>query len=379
MLHRRPLSLAVALLVFPAHLACADVKVEHHDVSYQPGMFDGWPANNGLWTWDGGAEVLVGFTRGKYVEQPGHGLVEPYDSLLARSTDGGVTWSIERPDNFVGRSGAATPLDEPIDFTHADFAMRVVGDKYHDATKPAAEYLFSTDRGRTWRGPHLFVGLDDAPQIAGMDRTPRTDYVVLDADSCLVFLSVRTAPGMVGDRTFMARTDDGGRTWRFVSWVIGPDDEARAVMPATVRLDNGTLVTALRRRLGAAVDNQRCWIDVCISTDGGATWSKPRFVGDAGDENGNPPALAKLADGRLAVAYASRGTRQLLTQTSDDGGATWSPPVELRADYHADSFDVSDLGYCRLFQRPDGKLAALYYWATTDRPEPHIECTIWRP
>ena len=31
-----------------------------------PGQFCGWPANNGLWSWDKGREILVGCTLGGF-------------------------------------------------------------------------------------------------------------------------------------------------------------------------------------------------------------------------------------------------------------------------------------------------------------------------
>ena len=60
----------------------------NHTIVYeQPGMFAAWPANNGVWHWDG-KEILVGFTVGEFEEKRGHNINEPYRSLLARSTEG---------------------------------------------------------------------------------------------------------------------------------------------------------------------------------------------------------------------------------------------------------------------------------------------------
>ncbi|MBM4083467.1 MAG: hypothetical protein FJ272_01635, partial [Planctomycetes bacterium] len=71
----------------------------------EPGSFAGWPANNGAWTWNDGKEILVGFTKGPFVEQEGHNIgKKDRKNLLARSTDGGTTWSTEEPSNFVGKS-----------------------------------------------------------------------------------------------------------------------------------------------------------------------------------------------------------------------------------------------------------------------------------
>jgi hypothetical protein len=50
----------------------------------------------------------------------------------------------------------------------------------------------------------------------------------------------------------------------------------------------------------------------------------------------------------------------------------------VRDDFQDDAFDDRDFGYRRLVQRPDGKLAAVYYLATKEHPQQHIEAMIWQ-
>ena len=60
--------------------------------------FAGWPANHGIWAW--GDEILVGFSRGTYKDLgPYHHIdrEQPEEHLLARSLDGGLTWTVEEP------------------------------------------------------------------------------------------------------------------------------------------------------------------------------------------------------------------------------------------------------------------------------------------
>jgi hypothetical protein len=84
------------------------VKVYH-----QPGRFGGWPANHGIWSW--GNEILVGFSAGYFQDHgPARHAIDhdkPEEHVLARSRDGGRTWTIEtrhraRPlaAHLVGRS-----------------------------------------------------------------------------------------------------------------------------------------------------------------------------------------------------------------------------------------------------------------------------------
>jgi len=120
------------------------------------------------------------------------------------------------------------------------------------------------------------------------------------------------------------------------------------------------------------------WIDAYASTDDGACWSFLSRVGDAGGWNGNPPALAQMHDGRLCCVHGNRSLRQILARYSADEGYTWSQAWVLRDDFQSID-DEPDFGYPRLTQRADGRLLALYYWATVTHPQQHIAATIWHP
>src|SRR5438093_13525953 len=71
----------------------------HLKVYAEPGRFGGWPANHGIWSW--GNEILVGFSRGYYKDlgPTRHNIdrERPEEHLLARSLDGGETWTVENP------------------------------------------------------------------------------------------------------------------------------------------------------------------------------------------------------------------------------------------------------------------------------------------
>jgi hypothetical protein len=346
--------------------------MEHLIVFAEEARFAGWPANNGLWTWQG-KELLVGFTTGGYRVQSGHNITTPYHSRLARSQDGGASWQVEDPVNFIGRSGEPAALSTPIDFSAPGFALRVFGTGYHGCEEGRGGFFFSNDRGHNWHGPYALTGLSEEPALHGMELTPRTDYLVEGNDECLLFLSARRPDQWGGDRVFCARTGDGGRSFHFVSWVVGPTDLFRAVMPSSVRGPAQQIVTALRRR---QMGTQQCWLDAYGSDDGGQNWRFLSKIDDTGHDNGNPPALLRLEDGRLCCVYGERSRRQILARYSRDGGQSWSDPQILREDYHSLEEDA-DLGYPRLAQRSDGRLIAIYYWACRERPHQHIAATIW--
>jgi hypothetical protein len=366
------MTLAVGLLgvaataARPAAAASPEPSKKHVIVYAEPGRFAGWPANNGAWIW--GDEILVGFSQGYYqANDQGHSISrdKPSKSVLARSVDGGETWRLEDPDGFVGDGREAVASPGGIDFTHPDFAMRV----------ERTQFFVSSDRGKTWRGPYAL------PDFSGKQLTARTDYLVNGKDDCLVFLSAMEPRVQAGiqDRAFAARTRDGGRTFAFLGWMTGEPIAIRSVMPSTARLSDSHLVSALRRRLDVPISGphklQKMWIDAYQSQDDGNTWEFLSQVADTGADNGNPPSLVRLRDGRIAVTYGYRNAPQgIRAKLSADGGRSWGPEIQLRDDGR-----TWDLGYTRSVQRQDGKIVTIYYYTTRERPEQHIAATIWDP
>jgi len=233
-----------------------------------PGRFGGWPANHGLWSW--GNEILVGFSAGYYKDLGDRHHIDrerPEEHLLARSLDGGEAWAIENPAAQsalipVGKAlhGVAPPglKEKPwrdcpggIDFTHPDFAMTA---RMTDVATGPSRFYCSTNRGHHWEGPFRL------PLFGQLGVAARTDYLVYGPGDCLLFLTASNPDGEEG-RPFCARTTDGGRTWKFVSW-INENPKGYAIMPSTVGLRGRELLTAIRRR-----DDAKAWIETYRSLD----------------------------------------------------------------------------------------------------------------
>jgi BNR repeat-like domain len=351
--------------------------VRHVVVYAEKGRFAGWPANHGIWSW--GDEILVGFSRGYYKDRgPFHHIdkEKPEEFLLARSRDGGNTWSIETPQPpgaLVGtagmRHGLLPPgaekerpvdLETPVNFAHPDFALTV---RMQNKDNGVSRFSFSYDRGKTWRGPFLL------PLFGQKGVMARTDYIVDGSAKCSLFLTASKADGHEG-RPFCARTTDGGLHWRFVSF-IGPEPSGYTIMPSTARISASHLVTTVRC---ADVEPPKSWIDAYASHDNGRTWSfLARPEPDAGE--GNPPSLLHLADGRLSLIYGYRAQPfGIRARQSGDLGRSWGPVMPLREDGGG-----RDLGYVRSVVRPDGKIVAVYYYQDRSGPTRYLAATIWDP
>lgn len=352
------------------------VVTQHVVISYEEGMFSGWPANFGAWIW--GNEILVGFDKGyhKNLGPTMHNIDRDKEevTLLARSLDGGITWSIEDPSpegRLVARGSSlhgvepqydhrVEPVDlkEAINFMHPDFAMTLRFLNYN--TGPSLLY-YSYDRGHTWKGPFNL-------EVSGQSNIlARTDYIVLDEKRCMIFQSMSKEDNHEG-RPFCAITEDGGLTWELVG-MIGPEPEGFGIMPSTVKLSDTEYLTTIRRR-----DGDRRWIDAWRSLDAGKTWTLLPPPNDNLGE-GNPPSLIRLKDGRLCLTYGVRAEPyRIAAKISEDKGKTWSDEIVLRDDGAG-----RDIGYVRSLQRPDGKVVTMYYFEDNLKPERYIAATIWQP
>jgi hypothetical protein len=350
--------------------------VKHVDIYHVPGRFGGWPANHGLWSW--GNEILVGFSVGyhKDLGPERHAIdrEKPEEHWLARSLDGGESWTLENPGAKgqlipTGKalhgiappdlpSPSPIPWPGPVDFTAPGFAMTL---RMLDNNKGPSWIYYSTNKGHDWPGPFLFPNLG-TPGIAA-----RTDYLVNGPHDCQVFLTCAKANNEEG-RVLCARTKDGGQSWQLQSY-IGPEPEGYSIMPSTVRLTERELITTIRRR-----DDPKSWIDAYRSRDNGDTWEfLPRPVPDCGE--GNPSSLIRLKDGRLCLSYGFRAAPfSMRARLSSDQGRSWSEDVILRGNGGG-----RDLGYPRSVQRPDGNVVTIYYFHDELKGERYVAATIWKP
>jgi len=172
---------------------------------------------------------------------------------------------------------------------------------------------------------------------------------------------------------FAARTTDGGKTWGLVGWIgEQPEPAGYAIMPSTLRIDDHTLFTVIRRR-GVVGGRKQWWLESFVSPDNGSRWyllSEPWV-----DNAGNPPHLIELSDGRWALTYGFRRPRYgIRARLSADKGQTWGEEIILRDDGRE-----WDLGYPRTVQRADGKLVTAYYFNDSSQKERYIAATIWDP
>lgn len=341
-----------------------DRIIEHGIVYSENGRFGGWPANHGIWTW--GEEILVGFIDADFKETKG---LHTYDSSsakikYARSKDNGRTWIIEDAfergqkgigaDHKIEEGQDVKPflLPESMpDFTNPNFILTFL--RGNNDNGPS-HFYYSINKGEKWNGPFIFPDLD----TAGI--ATRTDYVIEGNKELSAFLTIAKSNKKEG-RVVYTKTYDGGVNWEIVSYIT-PEQGGFDIMPSSLRLGPAELITVIRTRTEDRLD----LLTAYHSIDNGVSWERLRDpVADTG-RGGSPPALVKMMDGRLALAYIYRSEHgsRVNIRFSNDNGRTWCDEIVLRCSDGANR----DVGYPRMVQRIDGKLLIIYYWNNANQP-----------
>lgn len=364
---------AIAATLIASGLSSAEAPSAKNVIVYKvAGRYAGWPANHGIWSW--GNEILVGFESGHFkVNNSIHAVNyrEKEEHLLARSLDGGETWTIEKPLSLLPPPGgrmAGVPTEDggkavvdnmqAIDFSHPNFAMTV---RMMDKDTGPSRFYYSYDRGKTWQGPYR------VPDFGTKGVAARTDYLIDGKSALTMFVTTALDTAKEG-RVVCLRTTDGGMSWKQLGTVSSPQ-AGFSIMPSSIRLSKNTILTSVRRQ--ESKDN---FIELARSDDNGATWrTVSRITAQITGNSGNPPSMVRLKDGRLCVTYGHRAAPfGVRARFSSDEGATWGEEIVLRADG-----GDRDLGYPRTVIRPDGKLVTVYYFTDSPTTERYIAATIW--
>jgi hypothetical protein len=352
--------------------ATGDQAVRNVVVYREAGRYAGWPANHGIWSW--GNEILVGFERGYFKFSDSRHSIDwdrPAEHVLARSLDGGETWTLEHPAslrpppnalvaNVHTETGgkAVTECPGGFDFANPNFVFTA---RMESVDVGPSRFYYSSDRGKYWNGPYRL------PNFGQKGIAARTDYLVNGKHDLTIFLTAAKSNGKEG-RVICVRTQDGGKSWQMLGFV-GPEPAAddMALMPSSVRLSSHAILTSIRHT---------GWIELYRSDDDGKSWAfVTRPVPSTGAHHGNPPCLFKLKNGNLAITYGYRAEPySIRTVISKDQGKTWSNPILLRSDG-----GTWDLGYTRSVVRPDGKVVTVYYFNDDSKKERFIGASIWEP
>jgi photosystem II stability/assembly factor-like uncharacterized protein len=287
--------------------------------------------------------------------------------LLARTTDGGRTWTDVTPASglpLLATPDAEQALD-PVNGEDAYFAATGASEESNSSVNTTVVFA-TADGGHTWTQSSPLRAVSTASQVSFAD--PQHGFLLLGGDG-----------GAMGqDQVWLYRTADGGKHWSLAA--ASPADPGEA---ATAQQDSGQIPTGCDKHALNFPTATTGWIDstcnagltnaLLVSRDGGASWSDqslplpastcagnacfvtgPQFVGGAGFVTVDPwpgtPALLETRDqgqtweqialpsgvqypqitffsptqGVLVVG-GSQDSFQSTFYTTTNGGQTWTP------------------------------------------------------
>ncbi|WP_206367261.1 sialidase family protein [Sphingobacterium sp. SGR-19] len=214
----------------------------------------------------------------------------------------------------------------------------------------------STDKGKSWQGPHYPVNVPDErhydPFGQPMSAYNRGALYETKDGRVLWVVAAHDRPGKTSN--YLLISHDKGLTWTY-SGVVAKDDKISFNETSVYETPKGDIVAFMRT---ARYDDQAC---IARSTDGGKTfkWESMGF-------KGHPLQAMRLPDDRVFVVYGYRhqpfGIRARILNAECTDFATAEEFV-IRED--GGSWDI---GYPWSVQLDKNRVLVVYYYNQNDGP-----------
>ncbi|MEM7479902.1 MAG: sialidase family protein [Acidobacteriota bacterium] len=243
--------------------------------------------------------------------------------VARRSLDSGWTWQADA----LLEAAPVTQNDPQVITASGGWVFAA----WIEGFEPGVKVVRSSDSGVTWSAPITILQAGKPPDFS--DKP----ILVASADGQRVWVAFNASDGWV------ASSDDFGASFG-VPHRTSADGRYWFHNGGAVALDGAVWFTAVDYSQDYSGDSN---IRLVTSPDGEPPWQTPTLdtsrelppcTWDPGCPEGflgPTSAVAVDAAGRIVVAYSAarvpNGTLHLYTRRSTDGGATWSPPVEISA------------------------------------------------
>src|SRR5947207_9399075 len=239
------------------------------------------------------------------------GILQPGSSsamLVARSGDGGMTWSV--PTTLI-KDGATAFNDKgsiTADPNNASYVY-AVWDRLTGATGGPSYFAVTADGGSTWQAPRSIY--DPGPQ----NQTLGNQIVVLPGTDVLVniFTEIDNTGGAGTSQLRAVRSLDHGTTWSAPVTISSLTSVGVNDPQSGTRVRDGSGIPAMSLGPGGVIyvawqdsrfsSGQRDGIAMAQSSDGGLTWSAPVEVNADHNVQAFTPTIHVRADGVIGVTY----------------------------------------------------------------------------
>jgi len=282
---------------------------------------------------------------------PKHGRI-----CIMRSTDEGLTWS--KPATLVdGPDGERDPSISQL--KSGVLICSYYGTTWYEKGRICeVRTIRSFDNGNTWEkqpatvpapwftekqkqaviasaGPEAKTASNEDPIVEEYAAINATTRPVRELSDGTLVLPIYGQFGKEMYMSALARSRDGGKTWRDVSRIDSMKHSH--CEPDVVELPDGRLLCVMRP----------CMCQT-YSSDKGRTWSTPTGQLPRGDA----PSLLLTKSGVLICGHRERPGARTGLVISTDLGKTWSPPRML---------DVAGGAYPAFTELSDGRILCLHY------------------
>ncbi len=296
---------------------------------------------------------------------------------------GGRLETVTSRDNGKTWSAPQTVIDGPEDDRNPAFGQLKNGDlllafsvlkeydntglhlrakKRSDRVIDGVYTMRSTDSGKTWSKPERSEPIH-ALQKGGATISSYGKLTEMPDGTVLMSVYCEFWDGR-GNRSFIARSHDSGKTWGDISQV-GLDVNETGILA----LPDGSIVAAMRSVTTAH-------LSTTVSKDGGRSWTQPALLTK---DMEHPADLIRLKNGGILLTYGVRNAPHgVAAILSHDGGATWDQSTKTIL---VDDSNNIDCGYPSSIQLPDGRIVTMYYQVDdpTDTPaSAKSKVVIWK-
>jgi len=225
----------------------------------------------------------------------------------------------------------------------------------------------SVDSGMTWGAPRALI--NDGATVFNDKGSITAD----PGNFSFVYAVWDRLTGATAGPSYFAATADGGQTWQLARSIYDPGPASQTIGNQIVVLPNGTLLDVFTQIDTAAGGAVSASVRAMQSIDRGTTWTAPVVVSDLQAVGTTDPLtgkavrdgseLASVSVGPGGIVYVvwqdsrfSGGKHDGIAFTqSQDGGTTWSAPVQVNAVTTVQAFTPT------INVRADGVIAVSYF------------------
>ena len=290
--------------------------------------------------------------------------------------------SVSNPGNYL-RASSGWLTASPSGLVYA-LSSSFSGGALQPGSSNAQLVARSIDGGNTWSLPIPLI-VDGASFF-----NDRGSITADPTDSNYVYAVWDRLTGPTAGPTYFAVTSDGGSSWQTARSIYDPGPTNQTTSNVIAVLPGDVLVDVFMEIDTAASGTTTALLRSIRSTDHGTSWSSPpvtiaqnEAVGAIDPQTGAPirdsalvPSIAVTPGGVLYVVWQdarfSKGQHDgIALVSSADGGKTWSTPVQVNGDPAAVAFTPT------INVRSDGVIAVTYYDLRNDKYPGTVMTDCW--